>query len=80
MGLESGTPQLLYYVNGALIGTLTLSAPQTAMTTATPGLIKNSFGGGRWNGKLGVFAVYNGHATATEMAQLFASQRGRYGV
>jgi hypothetical protein len=80
MGLDTGQARLAFYLNGVFLGPINLATPQTAMTTATPGLIKNSFGGNRWNGKLGMLTAYNGHATPAEVQLLFASQRGRYGV
>jgi hypothetical protein len=79
-GVDTGSARLAFYLNGVLNGTLSLSMPQTQMQGSTPGIVKNAYGGGTYNGKLGMLTAYNGHATPAEVQLLFASQRGRYGV
>jgi hypothetical protein len=80
MGLETGAPRLTYYLNGVHNGWVGMTYPQTRMTTAVPGIVRNPHGGSTYTGKLGMLTAYKGHATAAEIQQLFASQRGRYGV
>lgn len=79
-GVDTGQAKVTFYVNGAYIHQFGLGMPQTSMNNSPPGIVRNPYGGGTYLGKLGVLAAYRGHATPAEVQQLFASQRGRYGV
>jgi hypothetical protein len=79
-GIDTGSARMAFYLNATAIGYMNLSMPQTQMSNAVPGIVKNAYGGGTYNGKLGMLTAYNGHATPAEVQLLFASQCGRYGV
>lgn len=80
-GVETGSPRILFYLNGSQVGFLPLTFPQVRSHTEVPGIVRTpSSSGSAYRGKLGLFAAYAGHVSPQEVQMIFASQRGRYGV
>jgi hypothetical protein len=70
-----------YYVNGASVGSSSVTKTSITYDANNPVLIgKNASGGEPLEGKLGSMKVYNRALTAAEVAQNFNALRGRYGI
>lgn len=70
-----------YYVNGASVGSSSISKTSITYDANNPVVIgTNAAGGEPFEGKLGYIKIYNRALTATEIQKNFNAQRGRFGI
>lgn len=65
-----------YYLNGSLVNTTTQAFSQYVATSSENIALSDNY----WNGDIGVCSVYGTELSATQIAQVYNSYRGRYGI
>ena len=70
-----------YYVNGASVGSSSVTKTSIVYAANNPVFIgRNASGGESFEGRIGTIKVYNKALTAAEISQNFNSLRGRFGI
>ena len=78
--LNSGTPRMQLYLDGAYQTSPTIPINQAIATNTAPGIVRNQSGTALYTGKLAIFSAYNKCLTATEVLNNYNALKGRFGL
>ena len=73
---QSSAGAVNYYLNGSLVNTDSQAFSQYLSTSSENIALSDNY----WNGDIGMCSVYGTNLSATQIAQVYNSYRGRYGI